>query len=596
MTNKEDTDMHVSIKDQLRQAIREALGTVQQNGMLLPEVDLNSLDIALTKPKQKAHGDYACNVALALKKQSTKNPRELGVALQEALLVVDGAGNALLDKVSVAGPGFLNMFVKTSAWHGALANILSVGPSFLRSSAGAHEKILIEFVSANPTGPLHVGHGRGAVIGDIVARLLNAAGYDVQREYYVNDLGNQIDVLARSVFLRYGELHGKSFEQPEDFYPGAYVVDIAQALKAKHRDSMVGYTEDQWMPILRGFATAEMLERIKTDLEEFGIRFDNFVSERELTQTVGLEGTIEKLLEAGYIYEEDGKRWFRTTDFGDDKDRVVAREDGRTTYFASDIAYHGNKMERGFSTLINVLGADHGGYVARLKAGLAGLGFSGEALEVIFIQMVSLTRGGETVRMGKRLGTAVWLRDVVNEAGRDATRYFFAMRRPESQMEFDIELATKKSLDNPVYYAQMGHARLCALGRKAVEQGYTNITWEGSSLGDLTLLTLPEEIDLIRTMVGAPEMIALAAKEREPHQVVYFIQELITKFHSYFTQYKGTEKVVSDDAEKTRARLLLCLALQTMMRALLEDILGVGAPQEMYLDPKSGEEGDSAKE
>ncbi len=566
--------MALSVRQRLQQKIIIALDSLYDAGKLEGE---RLSEVALTAPKQESHGDFACNAALMLSKRARRNPREIAGLLQEAL----GDAEGMVSKCDIAGPGFLNLFVSNETWHTALADILEAGPSHIRSNGGAGEKILIEFVSANPTGPLHVGHGRGAVAGDITARLLDAAGYKVDREYYVNDLGNQVDVMATSIYLRYGELFGHSFDAPEDFYPGDYIVDIAQEIKSAVGDKFVGVERDKWLPVFKDKGIELMLKRIREDLDAFGIRFDNWTSEKELTERVGLDGALDKLKAGGFIYEEEGKQWFKTTEFGDDKDRVVRRDDGRTTYFASDIAYHDDKMNRGYTKLINVLGADHGGYVARLKAGLEACGHGKDVLETIFVQIVSLSRGGEEVKMGKRLGTAIWLQDIIDEAGRDATRYFFAMRRCEAQMEFDLDLATKKSNDNPVFYAQMGHARLCSIFRKAKAEGVPEAQM---GEGALAPLLLPEEIGLIKKLSKAPELIAHAAQEREPHQVVHYVQETIALFHSYFSKYRGQEKVVSEDAAKTRARLLLCRGLQTTLRAMLEDILGVSAPQEMYLE------------
>jgi len=567
------------VRARLTEQVEAALERLYDNGFLTGE--RAKVDIGPTK--QASHGDFACPVALPLAKLARKKPRDIGEALQKEL----GDGGGMLDKTELAGPGFLNMFVRESVWRDALGAILETGADFIRSNEGEGKRVLIEFVSANPTGPLHIAHGRGAVVGDVVARLLDAAGYQVGREYYVNDLGHQVDTFARSIHIRYQELFDREVEKPEDFYPGDYVIEIAQDLREERGDELLDEPEEAWLAELTRIGLDAMLSRIKRDLAAFGITFDNFVSERTLTEEVGLHGILERLEKAGHIYEKDGKKWFRAESFGDDKDRVVVRDDGRTTYFASDIAYHDNKLQRGWSHLIDVLGADHGGYPARVRAGLAALGHEGDPLEVIFVQMVSLSRGGKPVRMGKRLGTAIWLEDVVAEAGRDATRYFFVMRRADAQFDFDLDLATSKSLDNPVFYAQMGHARMCAIARRAKEEG---VAEPQMGPGALDALALPEELGIIRAMCRAPEVVAQAALEREPHQIVHYVQDLIGQFHSYYSQYKGSERVVSDDPAKTRARLLLCKGLQTTLAALLQDILGVGAPEEMYLDdPSNGE-------
>lgn len=567
---------HVSIRDALTGHVQSALDSLFSQGWLTGEIP----QVILSPPKQASHGDFACTVALSLAKSSRKNPREIAVELQKAL----GDAGGMLSKSEVAGAGFLNFFVTDAAWREGFAQILSRGKSYIRTKVGKGERVLVEYVSANPTGPLHIAHGRGAVTGDVVSRLLDAAGFAVEREYYINDLGNQTDVMARSVFLRYGEMCGRPFTAPEDFYPGEYIVDIARELHTQFGTLYLDAPESEWLEIFRAHGITSMMARIRADLEAFGIRFDHYVSERELTERIGLDDMLRRLHDAGHIYIEEAKQWFRSTAFGDDKDRVVVREDGRPTYFASDIAYHDNKMQRQFKRLINVWGADHGGYVARVKAGLTALGYDAALLDVILIQMVSLVRGGEAVRMGKRLGTAVWLREIIDEAGRDATRYFFLMRRSDAQMEFDVELATKQSLDNPVFYAQMGHARMCAIMRKATAMGIEMPTY---SDGALDALTLPEEMSLIKTVVRAPEVVADAALRYEPHQIVHYIQDLIAQFHSYYSQYKNTERVVSNDAQKTRARLLLCEGLRTILETLLQDILGVSAPAQMSLPEES---------
>jgi arginyl-tRNA synthetase len=565
---------HTTLRAKLEDQMQVALFGLFKSGVLQGE---SPKSIRLTPSKQKGHGHYASNIALALAKKVGKKPREIAALVQESL----GDAQGLLAKTEIAGPGFLNLFVADATWHECLGDIIKSGPQYLRSNIGEGRSVLLEYVSANPTGPLHVAHGRGAIAGDMIARLLDAAGYRVGREYYVNDLGHQVDVFARSIYLRYTELLGRSFEAPEDFYPGAYVQEIASDLHARYGDIYLDQLEVVWLDLFRAEGVALMLKRIKNDLEKFGVHFDHFVSEKELTDKVGLAELVSRLEDAGHVDVRDGKKWFRSSELGDDKDRVIVRDDGRTTYFTSDIAYHDDKLKRGYDTLINVWGADHGGYIARVKAGIQALGYPGDPLEVLSLQMVSLSRGGEAVRMGKRLGTAIWLSDVLAEAGRDATRYFFAMRRCDSQMDFDIELATKRSLDNPVFYAQMGHARLCSIERKAEAAG---IKLPNLEPGALKALILPEEIELIAGMSRAPDVVAQAAIDREPHQVVHYLQELIAQFHSYYSQYGRSEKVVSDDATKTKARLLLCKGLKIILSTLLVDLLGVGAPEEMYLD------------
>lgn len=572
----------VSIRQQLTTVLQATVERLRASGALDVEIPA----VQLTPPKDPQHGDFASNIAMQLAKSAKKNPREVAALIQSEI----GNGGGLLDKVEIAGPGFINFRVTNKAVFESFAEALKAGEKFVRGEHGKGEKVLVEFVSANPTGPLHLGHGRGAVIGDVIASLLDAAGYKVEREYYVNDLGNQTDVMARSVHLRYSELHGRPLVAPEDFYPGEYIIDIANEVKGEQGDKLLDAPEGEWIESIKSRGIALMMKRIKDDLAAFNVRFDTYVSERELSERVGLPAFVERLNKLGHIFIEDGKTWFRSTTFGDDKDRVLIREDGRPTYVTADLAYHEDKLKRGFTSLVNVLGADHGGYVARVRAGVAALGFDPKAVGVVLIQIVSISRGGEAVRMGKRLGTAVWLREVLDQVGPDAFRYFFIMRRADAQMDFDLELATKKTLDNPVFYAQMGHARMCSIARKAAEAGVPAPKYEP---GVFDALTLPEEIALIKTMLRAPELVVDAAVAREPHQVVHYIQELIAQFHSYYSQYKNTERVVSNDPVKTRARLLLCEGLAQTLRALL-GILGVSAPERMTLDDVAGEE--SSKE
>jgi arginyl-tRNA synthetase len=562
---------HKTLRAKLASHVQTALSSLFGPDALQGSVP----SISLVRPKQAAHGDWCCTAALALAKAAKQNPRALAEKLKAAL----GDAGGMLEKTEIAGPGYLNLTVHKDAWRAVLRDVLAQDSTYICTQQKKPTRILLEYVSANPTGPLHVAHGRGAVTGDVIANLLRAAGYQAEREYYINDLGHQADVLARSIHLRYRQLFGQTPELPEDFYPGDYIIQAAQALKDQVGDAYLTGDEDGWIEPVRSGGMAAMMVRIRSDLEAFGIGFDHYVSERAFIQEVGLEAFLARLEKTGHTYRQDGKLWFRSTSFGDDKDRVLMRDDGRPTYFASDIAYHDHKFQRGFDRLINVWGADHGGYLARIKAGLTALGHDADRLQVIFIQMVSLSRDGAAVRMGKRLGTAVWLREVVEEAGRDATRYLFVSRRADAQMDFDITLATKRSIENPVYYAQMGHARLASIERKAAQAGMLP---QDSAQVDLTALRLPEEFDLLRTLSQAPDVVADAAEAMEPHQVVHYVQGLIAQFHSYYSQYKNTQRVISDDVAVTHARILLCRGLRVVLASLL-GVLGVAAPESMYL-------------
>lgn len=539
---------------------------------------------ALGVPKQASHGDFSTPFALALGRRVGHDPRQLAERLRRGL----GDAGGLLARAEVAGPGHLNFFVAPAAWRDAFWRLLQTPAQALRSNAGAGRRVLLEFVSANPTGPLHVAHGRGAVYGDVVARLLDAAGYEVTREYYVNDLGHQTDVLARSVYAHYLACAGEPLQVPEEYYPGDYVQSLAEMLHARHGNRYVGAPTADWLEDFRTQCTEAMLERIRRDLRAFNVPFDTWVSERALAQPEVLRRTVDELRARGHVYDDDdGRVWFRSTTFGDDKDRVMVREDGRPTYFLSDVAYHRQKAERGYDRLINVWGADHGGYLPRIHASLAALGFEPKRLHVSFVQMVSLSRGGQAVKMGKRLGTAVWLREIVDEAGPDATRYMFATRKLDTQMDFDVDLARRQSLDNPVFYAQMGHARLCAIARRAAEQQRAlppPSQWRREALD---ALTLEDELSLMRAAARAPDVVADAAAELEPHRVPAYLQELISGFHSYYSRNKAGARVLGDDSQLTLARLLLCRGLQQLFAALLESV-GVAAPKRMQLPDAGG--------
>ena len=569
----------------LREALGDALDSLFEAGTLTGP----RLGVTLQEPRHEGHGDFACAVALSLARTARKNPRQIATELQKAL----GDANGLLEKAEIAGPGFLNLFVKAEAFHQDLVSLIKSGDDYLRSNEGRGKRVLVEFVSANPTGPLHVAHGRGAVIGDVVANLLEATGHDVTREYYINDQGAQTEHLARSIYIRYGQSFGRELSPPSDFYPGDYVIDIAANLRETDGDRFLDAGESVWFEEFRRRGIAELTARIKSDCAAFGIIFGHWQSEIALTCAVLADGRdalpalLDDLKSGGFIDERDGKLWFRTTDFGDDKDRVVKRDDGRTTYFASDIAYHRDKLARGFDRLINVWGADHGGYIARVKAGIAALGHNPDVLDIILVQMVTLSRSGEPVRMGKRLGTAIWLREVIDEVGADAVRYSFAMRRSDAQLDFDLDLAKRQSMDNPLYYAQMGHARICSMASRAAELGY-DVDAIAVTPETVEALRLPEEIALIKTLLQAPGVVSDAARTSSPHLLPHYIQRLIAQFHGYYTRYKGDERVVSDDRQKTHARLLLCRALQTTLAGMLA-IIGVDAPERMYLSESKNE-------
>ena len=473
-------------------------------------------------------------------------------------------------KAEVAGPGFINIFLEKSYWPGVLAEALSRGPEFGRPDVGRGEKVQVEFVSANPTGPLHIGHGRGAAVGDSLANILKAAGYDVTREFYINDAGRQVHILGESVRLRAEELQGAQVEFPGDFYRGEYVKEIDR----DYLSMCQALHKDEPMPTYQEFACEEMLRSIKKDLLDFGVEFDVWYSETKLRNEGLVTDTIHKLDKMGHLYELEGARWFRTTKFGDDKDRVIEKADGELTYFASDIAYHRNKLERGFTTIVDVWGADHHGYESRIRALIKALGHDEHALKVIFIQLVTLIRKGEPVPMGKREGEFVTLRQVMDEVGTDACRFFFLMRKADAHLDFDLDLAKSQAPENPVYYVQYCHARIQSIFEFARESG-VEVT-EKPERKTLERLELKEETNIIKHLAAFEEVVEKSALAMEPHRITFYLMELAGLFHPYYNR----NRVVTDDIELTRARLFLCRAVGTIVASGLS-LLGVSAPAKM---------------
>lgn len=553
--------MKVQLRNLLLRAIEKAV-----KGGELASIDLPPL--LLEPPKQKEFGDLAANIALVWAKEQKKSPRAIAEAILRHLEDPDG----VLDSASIAGPGFLNFSFSPGFCYRQLQELEK--SERLVPLLGGGEKVQVEFASANPTGPLHVGHGRVAVIGDVLARLLSATGFAVEREYYINDAGKQIENLGLSIYLRYRELHGEPIEFPAEGYPGQYVVELAAKAKQLWRERFLGEPREGAIAFLSGFGGEALLEGIRRDLDGFGIRFDAFVSERALRDGGDVARTLARLEARGALYEHEGARWFRSSLYGDDKDRTVVKSDGELTYFASDIAYHCHKLERGFRRLINVWGADHHGYVGRLKAGLQALGYDAEALRVVLVQLVHLTRGGEPVRMGKRLGEFVSLQEVLEEVGKDAARFFFLMRKAESHLDFDLELAKRESAENPVFYVQYAHARIAGIFEQARQLGIPT-EW-GLAAVETGRLAEREELDLIKRVVEFSDAVEESVKELEPHRLVFYLLELAGDFHRYYNRFR----VISDDAALTRARLLLVRNVQRALRQGLE-LLGVDAPLKM---------------
>ncbi len=526
-------------------------------------------EIIIEVPAHAEHGDFATNVAMQLAKPEKKAPRQIAEVLVKELQV----NNELFEKVEIAGPGFINFFIRKELWRESLKSIVTAGDDFGKSTAGAGKKVQVEFVSANPTGPLHIGHGRGAATGDAVASILSAAGFEVIREYYINDAGNQMDTLGRSVYLRYCELLGKSSEFPENCYQGDYIRDIARDLVTKFGSRYLESSDEEAIPVFAKLGGDIILQGIKQDLEDFGVVHNTWFSEQTLFDTGKVAEAVSSMQKSGYIYEKEGALWFRTTDFGDDKDRVVVRGNGVTTYFASDIAYHKEKFERGFDWVIDVWGADHHGYVPRLKGIVQGLGRSADDLKIILVQLVSLLRDGVPVAMSTRSGEFVTLKEVVDEVGRDAARYFFLMRRSDSQLDFDLELAKRQSTENPVYYVQYAHARICSIFETVTERG---LVPEDFTKIPLRKLESSEEMSLIKLLGQFPEIVEGSALNFEPHRITYYLQDLAGLFHSFYNKHR----VIGEDPELSSARLLLlkCTA-QTLKNGLT--LLGVSAPERM---------------
>ena len=586
------------MKAHLSQLLASAVNTLQAQGDLPADTPI---DISLERTRDRQHGDFASNLAMVLGKAARCRPRDLAERLVAAL-----PASEQVDRVEVAGPGFINFFLSRAAWHATVGQVLAQQSEYGRSNLGEGKPVQVEFVSANPTGPLHVGHGRGAAYGATVADLLAAVGYKVHREYYVNDAGRQMDILATSVYLRYLDLCGEALSFPVNGYKGDYVWDIAATLHRRHGDAL-RHTVDE---VFEGVPADEpdggdkeahidglirrartllgevhyretfdvgldtILGDIRRDLEEFGVRYDEWFSERSLTENGSVTRAIERLKESGHTYEKDGALWFRSTDYGDEKDRVIVRDNGQTTYFASDIAYHMNKLERGYSRVIDVWGADHHGYVPRVKAALGALGDDAGRLDVLLVQFAILYRGGERVQMSTRSGEFVTLRELRHEVGNDAARFFYVMRKCEQHMDFDLDLAKSESSDNPVYYIQYAHARVSSVFRQLADK---QLTWDPAN-GTARLQRLGEvhEDALMVSLSRYPEVVEAAALNHEPHQLAHFLRDLANEFHTYYNAHQ----FLVADADLRDARLNLIAATRQVIANGL-GLLGVSAPDSM---------------
>ncbi|HTG81969.1 MAG TPA: arginine--tRNA ligase [Geobacteraceae bacterium] len=557
----------------LRTLIHEVLAECAADGTLSSG---QAPALIIEKPANAEHGDFASNVAMLLAKAEKKPPRVIAETLVQRL----EKRSELFARVEVAGPGFINFTLRDEAWRSILLDISAGGAEYGTSRVGAGKKAQVEFVSANPTGPLHVGHGRGAAIGDTISRLLAATGWDVTREFYYNDAGAQIGNLALSVQARCLGIEPDDPRWPADGYQGEYIKDVARAYLAGETiesgdQHVVAAADPNDLEAIRRFAVTYLRREQDQDLLAFDVHFDVYYLESSLYADGSVEKAVQSLIDNGYTYEQDGALWLRTTAFGDDKDRVMRKSDGNYTYFVPDVAYHLNKWERGFIRVINEQGADHHSTITRVRAGLQALeeGIPQGWPEYVLHQMVTVMRGGEEVKISKRAGSYVTLRDLIDEVGRDATRFFFVMRKPDSQLVFDVDLAKQQSLDNPVYYVQYAHARICSIFENAAERGFAVPMPASVALGRLET---PEEMVLVKALAFFPELVEGSAASFEPHRITYYLQELAGQFHSFYNK----NRVITEDRELTEARLFLlkCVA-QTLKNALV--ILGVSAPEKM---------------
>ncbi|WP_447970855.1 arginine--tRNA ligase [Nitrospira sp. M1] len=588
------------IHDLVVAALSAALSRAKDSG----DLDLSALPaLTVELPKREEWGDLSSNVAMLVAPKARRPPLEVAKLLAS---ILKGEGQDLFDRVDVAPPGFLNFTITPSRWIDTLTIIEERGSAFGSSQIGKGQRVLVEYVSANPTGPLHVGHGRGAALGHAASNLLQATGYSVQREYYINDAGRQLKLLGASVFARYQEYHGRPSSFPDDGYHGTYIHAVAEAMAQELGSTLLDLNPEEAEQRSSTFACAQLLERIRQDLRVFGVEFDEWYSEAELIGAGHLTKALEDLKEKNLVFQDEGAWWFRSSQFQDEKDRVVAKQDGTYTYLASDIAYHRDKLHRGFDSLINIWGADHHGYIPRMQAAVQAFGYRQEQFRVVLVQMVNLLRAGKKVEMSKRAGEFVTLREVIDEVGADAAKFFFLMRRSDSHLDFDLELAKRQSADNPVYYVQYAHARIASLFRVAESRGI-----HVPSIHDVdhAFVTTQDELRLIKQLSCYPGIIEASAASLEPHRVTFYLQELAAQLHTYYNKHRilpshetglvtdsqeegGSDSSVSIDGqsaqehretvtpELTAARLALMRQVQTVIRNGLM-VLGVSAPEQM---------------
>ncbi len=554
------------MKDKIKGIIESSVLRAHKNKEL-PSVEFPEIEVEV--PKIVSHGDFSTNIAMVAASVQKMPPRKIA----ETILKHIEDPDHILVKTEIAGPGFINFFIKTEAWHPVLRKIHQEDMTYGALNLGQGKKIQVEFVSSNPTGPLHVGHGRGAAVGDSVANILRCCGYDVQKEYYINDSGRQINTLGQSVYLRYKELLGETIQFPPECYQGDYIRDYAKDILDREGKSLLDQVEAQSILFCARFAAKRIISEIRKDLLDFGVEFDNWFSEQSLYDTGKVSAVVEAFKDRHIIYEKEGALWFKTTDFGDEKDRVVVRQNGQTTYFASDIAYHMDKFARGFDRVIDVWGADHHGYIPRVTGAVEASGLRRDRFNVILVQLVNLLREGEPVAMSTRAGEFVTLNEVVKEVGRDAARFIFLTRHYDSPLDFDLELAKKKTNDNPVFYVQYVHARISSILRKGREKGMREFGWDEAAA---EMLQESEELQLIKSMGRYPEVVEDSAKYMEPHRITFYLMELASCFHAYYNKHR----VLTDDPMLSKARLCLVLAVQKVIRNGLA-LLGVSAPDKM---------------
>ncbi|WP_191557576.1 arginine--tRNA ligase [Metabacillus idriensis] len=556
----------MNIVEQVKERLKSEIKASVQKAGLAEESQIP--DAILELPKDKAHGDYSTNMAMQLARVAKKAPR----AIAEDIVASFDKGKASIEKIEIAGPGFINFYMNNSYLTDLIPSILKASDSYGEVNIGNKEKLQVEFVSANPTGTLHLGHARGAAVGDSLCNILGKAGYDVSREYYINDAGNQINNLALSVEARYLQALGQDAAMPEDGYHGQDIIEIGKKLADEFGDRFANESKEERLGFFREYGLKFEMDKLKKDLEAFRVPFDVWYSETSLYHNGKIDQALRVLREKGHIFEEDGATWFRSTVFGDDKDRVLIKNDGSYTYLTPDIAYHKDKLDRGFTKLINIWGADHHGYIPRMKAAIEALGYEKDTLEVEIIQLVHLYKNGEKMKMSKRTGKAVTMRDLMEEVGLDAVRYFFAMRSADTHMDFDMDLAASQSNENPVFYAQYAHARIESMLRQGAEQGLSY-----DAVQNFTDISSEKEIELLKILGEFPQAVAEAATKRIPHRITNYVNDVASALHSFY----NAEKVLDpENEEKSKARLALMRATQITLKNSLS-LIGVSAPEKM---------------